>query len=262
MQSAKSKIFLFCALILAFSITGLFAQNGLDDVRLFQSYFYDTPISKTNHVEGGFQYDSYDGFSSLAIGARGGYPVNDKLEIQAGMNYLSWSPDKGDGESGLSDLAIFGRYSLSNSSETNISVGGTVTLPIGSEDVGQGDLDFGGFGAIRHALESGMVIIGSVALIFYETEEYEVNTTTFEVEEKTAYNSSFNISGGVIYPVNDQLNVVGELAILSEMDYMMLSGGVDYNLGSGRLRAALGIGLDDGAPDIMLMGGYAVNLSK
>ena len=41
---------------------------------------------------------------------------------------------------------------------------------------------------------------------------------------------------------------------------MMLSGGVDYNMGNARVRGALGIGMDDGAPDFRIMGGYMIEL--
>jgi len=76
------------------------------------------------------------------------------------------------------------------------------------------------------------------------------------------YDSNLLFGGGTIYKVNEQLNIVGELNIWSKNDYMMLSGGVDYLLGNGRLRGALGIGLDDGAPDITLIGSYSISLSK
>jgi len=145
-----------------------------------------------------------------------------------------------------------------NNGQTNFSAGAMATLPIGSEDVGQGNLNFGAFGAVRHALDNGMVIVGNAGLFFYEATEYEVNLTTYELEEKTSYENYLNVSGGVIYPVNDMLNVVGELTFRSEGDYMLLSGGGDYVMGSGRVRGALGIGLDDGAPDLMIMGGYVI----
>jgi len=40
------------------------------------------------------------------------------------------------------------------------------------------------------------------------------------------------------------------------MDFMMLSGGVDYNMGNVRYRGALGLGLDDGAPDFQILASY------
>ena len=82
----------------------------------------------------------------------------------------------------------------------------------------------------------------------------------YETDKSTKHETSLNIGAGAIYPINEQLNLVGELFMQSEGDYMMLSGGVDYNLGSGRIRGALGLGLDDGAPDIKIMGGYLLTL--
>ena len=137
-----------------------------------------------------------------------------------------------------------------------------ITLPIGSEDVGQGHLNFGGFGAVRHKLESGIVITGTVGLIFYEYKTYEFNNQTYEYKEKKERDNYLNLGAGVIYPLNKQVCIVGEFSMQSEGDYSLLSGGVDYDLGSGKVRGALGIGLDEGAPDLLIMGGYEITLNK
>ncbi len=138
-----------------------------------------------------------------------------------------------------------------------------MTLPIGDENIAQGKLNFGAFGALRHPMENGMVITGTVGLDFDETKEitYEAptfNGTTFTgggFKEETKYKTSFVLGGGVIYRTNDQLNVVGEFTMKTEVDYMLLSGGADYYMQEGiRVRGALGIGLDDGAPDFLIMG--------
>lgn len=267
----KMQLLLVVMLIIALPV---FGQTNLDNVRLFQSFFYDAPIAQTGYVEGGLQFSDYDFASILGLGGQGGYPINEKIEVGASLQFLNWSPEEGDGQSGLSDLGAYGRYNVMNNGQTNFSAGAMITLPIGSEDVGQGNLNFGAFGAMRHALENGMIITGTIGLNFYETKTYEEGDFTqgyfdpntgewvppvyTEGEEKTEYENYLNIGGGVIYPVNDMLNVVGELTFRSEGDYMMLSGGGDYVMGSGRVRGALGIGLDDGAPDLMIMGGYII----
>ncbi len=259
---------LISALILLLFIPVLNAQTNTDDVHLFESFFFDVPISERPYVQGGLEYDSYDGGSKLNIGAQGGYGINEKLEIQAGWGFLSVSPDEGDGQSGISDLALYGRYKMLNSGSTTFAAGALVTLPIGSEDIGQGNLNFGGYGAVRHKLASGLVLCGTVGLIFYETTTIEMEQTgtdewgfpIYDTEEKTEYETSFNIGVGTIYPINEKLCLVGEFSMHSEGDYMILTSGVDYNLGSGRVRAGLGIGLDDGAPDIKIMGGYLLTL--
>lgn len=257
----KKSVMFFSLVLVIMLAMPLQAQN-LDGVRLFQSYFFDAPIAGAGYGQGGLTYSGYDGFSSFSLGVMGGYPINPQIELGTQIHYLSWSPDKGDGQSGISDLDIFGRYNIFNQNQTNISAGAMVTLPIGSEDVGQGNLNFGAFGAIRHSLNSNVTLVGTIGLMFYEKTDYDFNLDTFELEEKTSYDNYLNIGAGAVYQINPQLNLVGELNIKSEGDFMMLSAGADYALGSGRLRGALGIGLDDGAPDLMLMGGYQMSLSK
>lgn len=240
----------------------LHAQGDLNGIRLFQSYFYDAPITKAGYGEGGLSYSSYEYGSTLGIGVQGGYPLNEKIELGTELRFLNFSPDKGDGQSGISDIGVYGRYNVFQQNQTNISAGAMISLPIGSEDIGQGNLNFGAFGAVRHVLNEQIVLVGTLGLIFYEVTKYEINQSTFQLEEKTSYDNSLNIGAGAIYNLNEQLNLVGELSIRSEGDYMMLSGGADYTLGSGKLRGALGLGLDDGAPDIMLVAGYSISLSK
>ncbi len=254
--------FIVTTLLAVLFIVPLHAQSNLDNVRLFQSYFFDAPIAKAGYGQAGLMYANYDFWNSFRIGVMGGYPLNDKIELGTQLHFVNYSPDKGDGQSGISDIDVFGRYNVFNQDKTNISAGAMVSLPIGSEDVLEGNLDFGAFGAIRHGLSPQMAVVGTLGLMFYETKEIKFNPNTFEMEENTSYESYLNIGAGLIYSVNKQFNVVGELNIRSKGDYMLLSGGVDYLLGSGCLRGGLGLGLDDGAPDFMLMAGYQLSLSK
>ncbi|MCJ7811736.1 transporter, partial [bacterium] len=177
------RLILALGLVFALSVTVSQAQNDVKNVHLFQSYFFDTPISAQPYGEAGLQYDSYDFANIITIGARGGYPINEKMEIQATLGYIKWSPDEGDGVSGISDLTLYGRYLINQKNTTSISAGGMVSLPIGSSDIGEGNLNFGGYGAVRHALDNGMVIAGNVGLIFYETTTFE--TTPIEIDPVT-----------------------------------------------------------------------------
>lgn len=256
------KSLVVAAMIVLLFIIPAQAQDALNNVHLFQSYFYDAPIAKAGYGQGGLSFSNYDNWDAFTIGVMGGYPVNEKIELGTQLHYMNISPDKGDGESGISDLEVNGRYNVFNKDKTNISVGAMITLPIGSEDVGQGNTNFGGFGAIRHALSSNTALVGTLGLMFFEKTEVEFNFDTFQDEKKTSHDNYLNIGAGVVYAANNQLSIVGELNIETEGDFMMLSGGIDYALGSGRLRAGLGLGLDDGAPDFMLMGAYAISLSK
>ena len=61
---------------------------------------------------------------------------------------------------------------------------------------------------------------------------------------------SLLLGAGAIYPINAQINIIGEVNFRSNVDFIFLTGGVDYKFFRGdRLRGVLGIGLDDGAPD-------------
>jgi len=253
----------FLPVMLLFAFVSLsFAQDTADDVKLFENFYYDAVIAENPYVEGLLNLDMYDGWKNMIIGARGGFAVTEKIEIQAALGYVSISPDEGDGESGLSDLQLFGRYQLVNDGAMKVAAGAEVSLPIGSEDIGMGELQFGPFAAIRYGLESGMVLTANLGLLFYETTEYEFDTDTWEMKEETKYENTFHLGAGVIYPVSDDVSVVGEFNMLSEFDYMMLRAGLDYQMGGGKLRAALGIGLDDGAPDFSIIAGYQFVLGK
>ncbi len=256
----KSKSLILIVTISILSVSFVFAQNPLDDVKLFQNFLRDAPIAKTLFINGGLDYSSYDGSSSLDIGAQGAYPLNDKLHIDAALGFSSRSFDdikvggqtiEVDGESGLQDLYVGARYNVMPG-KTNISAGGYATLPIGEEKVGYGSLNFGGYGSLRHPLDNGMVITGTFGLDFIEVTTEDFDWETGESSEDTEYETSITLAGGAIYPINEQMAAVGELMLRTEYDYMMLSGGVDYTLEMGsRVRGALGIGLDDGAPDLM-----------
>lgn len=221
------------------------SQSDLNSIRLFQSYFFDAPITGVTYGDFGLSHSSYDGGSVLVIGGQGGHPINQKVEIQAQLGLISANPDVGDGQSGLSDLGVYGRYFLSDNGATQYSAGGHLSLPIGSEDVGESNMDIGAFGAVRHILDNGMVITGTAGLI--SVEMYDERETTLR------------LGAGAIYPHSEQIHFVGEFVMQTELDFTMLSAGVDYAMGNRRVRGMLGLGLDDGAPDIQILGTYGLN---
>ncbi|MFZ0390754.1 MAG: transporter [Calditrichia bacterium] len=254
-----------------FALLALFCFSGLtraqDDVRsdvhLFQGFLKDSPINSVGYGEGSIVYGNYDFLSTFGLSLRGGYPINPQVELNAGLGFSSMNPDQGDGQSGLEDIYVGGRYNIVPG-PTNISAGGYLTLPVGEEKIGEGNLNFGAFGALRHPLENGMVITGLLGLDFIEMEtySYSYNPVTMQYDTKTDsdYKTSLLLGAGVIYPLDPQINIVGEFNMMTETDYALLSGGVDYQLNNaGRLRGALGFGLDNGAPDFMLMAGYLFN---
>ncbi|MDM7927019.1 MAG: hypothetical protein QUS35_13515 [bacterium] len=225
------------------------SSSTLNDVRLFQSFFEDAPIAKTDYVQPSFSYSDYDAMSVMTIGAMGGHPFSPKMDLGGELHYASysWDMDGVDGESGITDLGLFGRYNLKSEKGQVVSVGAQLTLPIGSEDIGQGNMNFGGFGAYRKALSGGMVVTATAGLYFYEVGDDRENF--------------LRLGGGLIKQMNKKTNLVGEFVMKTEFDYMMLSGGVDYAMSNGaKLRGGLGLGLDDGTPDMMLYAGYFMKL--
>lgn len=248
------EIAVVCMVIMVFLVSApLQAQNS---VHLLQSFQYDAPIANAFYGEAGLLYVNFtDGdVTEMIVAARGGIPFNKKMELVAQWAYVNITPENFEAMNGLADIGLFGRYNFYNNGITYISAGPFLTLPIGEEEVGQGNLNFGGFCALRHILRSGLVITGNIGLEFYETWEWEGN----KMQEK--YTNQFLLGAGLIYPVSKDTHILGEFYMKSDMDYSVLSGGVDHKLGPGRIRAGIGIGLDDGAPDLMIAGGYAMSM--
>jgi hypothetical protein len=253
--------------------------SALTDVHLFQNFLHDAPLAKTAFAQPTFAYSSYDGMSALNIGALGGLPVSPKIDIEGELYFQNnnYKESAIKDQSGLTNLDLYGKYNFKKDNKQIISAGVMLSLPIGKEELGYGKFNFGAFGAFRTALTNGMVITATAGLDFIEVPKSTGSVDAgFDADDwgfakalkSTASKSSdterqtrFNIGGGLIYPVNKQVNIVGELSMTTKVDFMMLSGGVDYLLtNGGRIRGGLGIGLDDGAPDLMIQAGYFINL--
>jgi hypothetical protein len=229
------------------ALIGLFGQSDtLDDVRLFQTFFEDAAVAETPYVEGFLTFADDDDSDGLALGAQGAGQVNEKIEIGGRLEYRDLDPDRGDSETGLSDLAVYGRFHLDL--DIRATVGGVITIPIGDEDVGGDETNVGVFGAVRHPLDNGVVLTGALGLSSIEEED------RFGDDDREL---SLLLAGGAIYELDDQFNLVGEVNVRTEEDVGLITGGLDYELSdSGRLRGALGLGFDDGSPDFNLQGGY------
>ena len=214
------------------------AQNA----RTFQNFFIEGSHLRTVYGDVGVEFSDFDAFNILNVGGRIGFPIGEAFELGAELDFVSFDVESefAEDQSGLSDLAVTGRY-LVSSGDTDISIGGGLTLPIGDEDIGQGeDVNINIFGALRHITAGSLGITGVLGIDFFD--------------QGDDYDSSVRIGGGIIYPANPNLQLIGELTILTDPDFALLSFGVDYMLNeSTRLRPALGAGLDDGAPDLVLV---------
>lgn len=251
-HSQKYNYLLFIFAVISFFGKPVNAQfSTKDDVHLMQAFFRDATSSTVPYGSGTVSYLDYEQASVLDIGAQGGWGITPNFELGTGLFFRSINRDEPDGffyvdenndDSGIADLPVFGRYIFVNESQTKFSGGAFITLPIGSEDIGEGNTNFGFFGAVRHALNNQVVLTGSFGIDFLEMGE----------DRETA----LNLTAGAIIEAAEKFNVIPELTIQTETDYMAISGGVDYQIsGNGHLRGAILLGVDDGAPDFGITGG-------
>jgi len=219
------------------------AQKHTDQVHLFNDYLTDTPISSDNFLEPNIMIMKYEGATGLQFGSYGGFPINEQWEIDVVLSYIRVSYESSS-RSGIIDPLILARYNISSKKQTQFSVGGGLDIPIGDWDVfhqGAGP-DFLFFGAVRHTLEGGLILCGNLGLeaVMNYNDEYETD---------------IDIGGGILYPSNDKLTIVGEI----DFDPALIIGGIDYRLQSGgHLRLALVLPLEEESPDLTLMGSYLI----
>lgn len=274
-RRAATQLFLTIAMYAFGSANPLSAQSStMDDIRLFQNMFRDAPITDIPYGEALLNVASLDNSSLTSIGVQGGLGLHRRVELNAGLYFSSTNPD-GDasGESGLLDIPVYGRYNFVAEEQMKVSGGTYLTLPVGSDDIGQGNLNFGFFGAIRHAItDSRFTLTGNLGVDFVEQPgffsgpicipTFNPITGYFEILSPTCLpgtaseggrTASIGIGGGAVYAANDLLHLLGEMRIEPEFDYAAISGGADYKVSSnGRLRGNLLVGIDDGAPDVGL----------
>jgi hypothetical protein len=254
-ESHMKKIIVITLCMASLFITGrVWAQGSTyDEIHLFQTFLRDTPIALTPYGEAVAVYDDYENSTNTFLGVQGGFPLLDNLEIGAKVGMIYLDPDVGGSETDMSDCMISGRYDISKylsfmPSGSKTAAGAYVTLPIGSEDVGEDNTDYGAFGSLRYPVASRTTLTGVVGVDWLETRNL------LGVKER---DFSLLLGAGAIYSFNDQIHVLAEMTFQSEGDYMLATAGLDYELKiDNRIRAAIGVGLDDGAPDLTMMVSY------
>lgn len=256
------------------SVTALSAQSGtMDDIRLFQNVFRDAPITDVPYGEALLNMSALDNSSLATLGVQGGLGVHPRVELSGGLYFSSTNPEgDADGRSGFLDIPVYGRYNFVAEERTKMSGGTYLTLPVGSDDLGQGNVNFGFFGALRHAIpDSRVTLTGNLGVDFTKQPGFVLGpwcsyTNVFLGDDLILQwtcvpggttegdrTASVGVGAGAVYATNDLLHLVGEIRLEPEFDYAALSGGADYRLSSaGRLRGNLLVGIDDGAPNVGL----------
>ena len=220
----------------------LFAQpvQAQPDARTFQNFFRDGTLVGKVYGDAGLGFSNFPVSRYVAVGGQIGIPIGAAFELGAGLNFLSRNPDNGDNTSGVSDLALTGRYRISRG-QTSLSIGGGITLPIGDEDINENNVDVQIFGALRHSPNADLALTSVFGIDFLE-------------QPDNNHDTYLRLGGGAIYQSTPRLQVVSELSVLAGADYALVSLGVDYLMNSGtRLRPGFALGLDNRTPDFIIM---------
>ena len=232
-------------------------NETLDDIHLFQTFFRDARVAEAAYGQATLGFSDFDGANVINLGVTGAIPVNPQFEIGGSIAFLNVDPNNGNGESGLSDLRMTGRYHFQSRNATKITAGGFLTLPIGKDELGQGETNLGVFGAVRHPIATSTVLTGTLSLDFLKRGIVGNGGWPGIAVLSAKRETTLLFGGGVIHQINTQLSFVGELNLVTEGEFGMISGGLDYKLKSGgRLRGTLGVGIDDGAPDLAIIANF------
>ena len=180
------------------------------------------------------------------------------MEFGGRIGFGSTDTDSGlpDGR-GATDLDLWAKFALGRfEGGTHVVAGALLTLPTGDNTAGLGDDAFsgGGFLAIRRPI-GRMTLHADFGIRSYQDGEI----LGFKQDGRT---TGF-VGGGLVIPMDRSFDFIAEARYESEKfrdrdaDSRVL-GGIDWRLtDNGRLRAAVGFGVTDGAPDFQFIAGWA-----
>ncbi len=268
-RAARRMLYSLSALILALAFSGAASAAGSapapatsDDGRFFQSFAEDAAIVRNQWWEGGFEFTS------------GQPPSDGHLDVSALMINAAFQPLKGfefggrvgfgsssaDGDfpdgNGATDMDIWGKWHVGGSGKSQFVVGALATVPTGDDTAGLGYDAFNieGFGAMRYRMTEATLAahLG-----------FRINSDGHFLGYSLDGKTSAIVGMGLIFPVSDQVGLVGEANMESERwegadsDFRLLVGVNWRPLNKGMIRGAVSVGLTDGAPDGRLQIGYA-----
>ncbi len=260
------------ALALALAFCGVAVAAGptpaaSSDARLFQAFAEDAIVVPNQWWEGSIEFTSgqppSDGhLDQTALMLTAAFKPMNSLEVGGRVGFGSTSADDGapDG-SGATDLDVWGKWLVGTAGgRADFVVGGVATVPTGDDTAGLGYDAFNleGFGAMRYRLPEA-ILTAHAGFRMNGDGHFE----GVRLDGKTS--ALFGV--GVIYPVSDQVGLVGEANMESERwsingaavdsDFRLLVGVNWRPLNKGIIRGSVSTGLTDGAPDGRLTVGYA-----
>ena len=167
------------------------SQDILNDIHFFQFFHKDGTIDPNPYIDAGLGYYDYDRASSYTLGVQGGMSILSKLQLDGEINLVNWDPDYDQHETGISDLLLSARYLVVDSGDAKfaqpytaglqVTAGGYVCLPVGNEEIEQGNLSLGAFSAARYPLNFGLVLAANVGLDYIETTNWSSTADDYEI---------------------------------------------------------------------------------
>jgi len=235
------------------------ATNTSSQDRLYINFIEDAMIVDEQWWEGWLQYDDADIIKRTILFGRAAFQPWDRVEIGGSIGFggTDSSMNLPDG-TGATDLNLWGKYFWNlNNDRTELTAGAIATIPSGDDSAGLGFDAWAlkGFAAARYRLKPA-VVTGTVGLQF-NSNGRTLDSPTLDGE------IAFSLGVGVIAPWSETFSWVGELTWKSERfdgadNNTQLLGGINLRLSSrSLLRPALAFGLQDGAPDLQVIVGYA-----
>ena len=215
------------------------STEDLSDVHLFNSWVADAVFTPGVDVEPLFAYAMFDQANFWFGGARTAVWVAPNVEVGGRFGWAGVSPDNGPSGSSFGDLDLFARYRLPVDFPGTLAAGTEVRLPTGSEDAGQNNTFVRIFGALRQDMAGAFTFTANLAFEYLE----------FLGDDR----NGIAVGLGSLIPISESLTMIVEFDLKTSYDYAVFTGGVDYELPpGGHLRGAVGIGLNDEAPDVEL----------
>ncbi len=249
-------LWILLAVLLVVPVTG--AAQVSPNTRLLQRVERDGAVFTGAYLDGQFRYQKWDNAKGWLLGPTFAMAIPDlpQLEFGSRVFLVSMDPDHGSSETGIGDIDIWGKYQFIDD-PVLLSAGMLFTLPTGDDDVihynATGEFNVELFGAARYYIEDSVALIGNTGLRFNADADAGKGGGEFDGEVQ------FMLGAGVIFEATPELDILGELDFATEaykdMDSQIeLTGGVEYAFTEAFAgRGGIGVGLDDGAPDVELI---------
>jgi hypothetical protein len=228
--------------------------------RLFLRFAEDAAIVPSYWLEGQVRLElalpavaeSVDGAGEadlLAVGPVFAFNVAEDFEFGARMGVAFRDPENGDGDSGMTDLDIWGKISVV-SDPMAIALGILVKLPTADESklMGTGETDIEFFAGARKDFSS-FTVAGNLGVRINQDPEFDEDVV--EIAGKDSVLAGL----AIIVPIGARWALTGEWALETERidgfkNDSRLLGGVEYRPDeSFSFRGSAAAGLADGSPD-------------